>query len=480
MAAGDLYLPDDCWECVFKFLNNHEDDKCNRYLNSLSLVSKQFLSITNRLRFSAAVGSKILPFIHLLFQRFPNITSLKLNRSFYRDPNSFKGSDRNAFLHQISSFSLKLKSLDLSGQNIIPADGLRAFSQNVRTLTSLNCSLMNSIRSSDMLLIADCFPLLEELNLGRIAIFNSEDNFIDGINTLSLALSKLGKIDLSGHRYMTDECLFHLFYNCKFLQEAIIYDCFNITNAGIVSALRERPNFRSLHFTNKTDNCSNLFAILRSCPSLRNIKMECPYPRWWENSVDNSNSLVVLSPQLETLCLETLCLAGNTWLSDESVIIFASIFPNLQLLDLSYCNKISEGICQVLKKCHKIRYLNLARCSKVKLLGMNFVAPKLEVLNLSHTGVNNAELYVISKSCCGLLQLSLENCYYVSNSGPKYVVENCIQLREINLKDCHKVHPNVVASMIFSRPTLKKIIVPPRYRFNDGERESLTHGCLLC
>ncbi|CAK8537878.1 unnamed protein product [Lathyrus sativus] len=80
MAAGDLYLPDRCWECLIKFLNNHEDDKYNRYLNSLSLVSKQFLSITNRLRFSAAIGSKILSFIHFLFHRFPNITSLNYHQ----------------------------------------------------------------------------------------------------------------------------------------------------------------------------------------------------------------------------------------------------------------------------------------------------------------------------------------------------------------------------------------------------------------
>ncbi|CAK8537895.1 unnamed protein product [Lathyrus sativus] len=80
MAAGDLYLPNGCWKCLFKFLNNHEDDKYNRYLNSLSLVFKQFLSITNRLRFSAAVGSKIFSFTHLLFQRFLNITSLNYHQ----------------------------------------------------------------------------------------------------------------------------------------------------------------------------------------------------------------------------------------------------------------------------------------------------------------------------------------------------------------------------------------------------------------
>ncbi|XP_058722178.1 uncharacterized protein LOC131593634 [Vicia villosa] len=462
------------WECVFKFLIYHEDDKDNSYFKSLSLVSRQFLSITNRLRFSVVIGSKKLPFIHLLFQRFPNITSLTLKRGFRRDSSAFHG-DRNAFLRQISRFPLKLTSLDLTSQLFIPADGLRVFSQNITTLTSLNCSAMDSIKTSDILLIADCFPSLEELDLGRIAVFHNQNSFIDGIKTLSLALSKLRKINLSTHPYINDQCLFYLFNNCMFLEEAIIFDCFNITNVGIVSALRERPMFRSLHFTNKTDNCSNMLAILRNCPSLSYIRMEYPYAYMREESVDNSNSLMIVSPQLESLCL-----AGNTWLTDESIVMFSSIFPNLQLLDLSYCNKIFGGICEVLKRCCKIRHLNLAHCSKVKLLGMNFEAPKLEVLNLSHTGVNNAELYVISKSCPRLLQLLLENCNYVSNTGAKHVAENCIQLREINLKDCHKVHPKVVDSMIFSRPSLRKIVVPSRYRFNAGEKELLSHGCLLC
>lgn len=461
-ATSYLYLPDECWEHVFEFLNNDED---NSYVKSLSVVSKQFLSITNRLRFSVIVGSKTLPFIHLLFQRFPNITSLTLHPGFHHD--------HNAFLHQISRFPLKLRSLNLTGQAFIPADGLRVFSQNITTLTSLNCSDMDSIKISDILLIADCFPSLEELDLGSIRIFHNQNSFVDGIKTLSLALSKLRKVNLSKNPYMNDQCLFHLFNNCKFLEEAIIFDCFNLTSSGIVSALCERPKFRSLHFTNKTDNCSNLFAILRNCPSLSYITMEYSYKR--EQSVDNSNSLMMVSPQLESLCL-----AGNPWLTDESIVMFSSVFPNLQLLDLSFCDQISEGICEVLKRCCKIRYLNLFCCSKVKLLGMNFEAPKLEVLDLSYTRVDNAELHVISKSCRGLLQLSLQNCYSVSNMGVKYVVANCKQLREINLRYCHRVHPMLVDSMILSRPTLKKIIVPTLYRFNIGERELLSHGCLLC
>ncbi|XP_058729758.1 uncharacterized protein LOC131601866 [Vicia villosa] len=353
-----LYLPDECWECVFKFLNKDEDDKDNSYFKSLSLVSKQFLSITNRLRFSIVIGHSSVN--HSLFRRFPNITSINLKRRLC---------DYTEFLHRISRFPLKL--------------------------ISLNCSNMGSIKSTDLLLIANCFPLLKELQLGRIALFCDENNYID-----------------------------------EHLQVAIILDCFKITIAGIISALQ---------------------------------------------SVDNFNSLMVVNPKLKSLCL-----ASNTRLSDESIVVLTSIFPNLQLLDLSYCNKISQGICQVLRGCCKITHLNLAGCSKVNLLGMSFEAPKLEMLSLSHTEVNDAELRVISKSCRGLLQLLLQNCIYVSNTGVKHVVENCTRLREISLKGCYKGHPNVVPSMILSRSSLRKIIVPPRYPFNDGKRQLLIHGCLLC
>ncbi|RHN58007.1 putative leucine-rich repeat domain, L domain-containing protein [Medicago truncatula] len=122
--------------------------------------------------------------------------------------------------------------------------------------------------------------------------------------------------------------------------------------------------------------------------------------------------------------LKHLRLAQNPWLSDEDIIMFASIFPNLQLLDLSNCCRIfDEGITQVLRICCNIRYLNLSGCSIVKLLEMNFKVPKLEVLNLSYTKVDDETLYKISKSCCGLSKLLLKNCYDVTKKGVNHVVE---------------------------------------------------------
>jgi F-box/leucine-rich repeat protein 2/20 len=170
---------------------------------------------------------------------------------------------------------------------------------------------------------------------------------------------------------------------------------------------------------------SAFFALIKSCPSLSEIKME--RTSIGKKSPESSISLMdcTAHPQLKYLRL-----AQNRWLTDENIIMFASISPNLQLLDLSDCNHIEEGIVQVLRMCCNIRHLNLSGCSRVKLFEMNFKVPKLEVLNLSLTNVDDETLYVISKSCCGLLQLLLEYCPNVTEKEVEHVVKNCMQLEK--------------------------------------------------
>jgi F-box/leucine-rich repeat protein 2/20 len=110
---------------------------------------------------------------------------------------------------------------------------------------------------------------------------------------------------------------------------------------------------------------------------------------------------------------------------------------------------------------------------------MNFEIPQLKVLNLSYTGIDDKTLYVISKSCCGLLQLLLESCKNVTENGVEHVLENCTQLREINLGYCNKAFVNIV-DMVFLRPSLRKITAPPHYRLSDENKELLSrHGCLV-
>ncbi|PNY01690.1 F-box/LRR-repeat protein [Trifolium pratense] len=573
-SESNLDLADDCWELVFRFLN--EDEDCHRHLKSLSVVSKQLLSITNRLRFSLKICYQTLPFLPRLFQRFTKLTSLDLT--------CFHG-DLNALLYQISCFRFNhLTSLNLSNQPTIPADGLRAFSQSSSSsITTLICSRIKILYGSDLHVIADCFPLLEELDLSHPSTIRMHDynNLLNGIETLSVSLVKLRKINLSSHPYINDQLLYHLFKNCKHLKEAIMLSSYQLTVAGITSALSQRPTLTSLslspfssyidklsvtsHFIdslvgfkgltclhlwrwhvpdnllssiamespplrrlvlqsctgytysglfNLLSKCrrllhlgirnanflcdhhvaelsslflahlvsidlssclmlteSSLIALNRNCPSLAKIIMEFSHVLYSNSSMDS-----VVNPQLKYLSL-----AHNFCLENHNIIKLASIFSNLHLLDLSACISISEeGIGQLLSRCCNIRELNLADCPNVKSLGINFEVPKLEVLNLTMTIVDDEALCVISKRCPGLLQLLLTNCKNITDNGVMQVVKNCTQLREINLQLCHQVHAKVIDSMVFLRPSLRKITAPPDFPLSDKYRKHfLRHGCLL-
>jgi len=580
-AAGGGGLPDDCWEYVLSKIVNKENlsvDERNRYLETLSLVSKQFLSVSNQLLYSFKLIYN--QNLYRPFQRFPNLTSLDLS--------SFRG-DLNALLCRIPG-SISLTSLNLSNHSTFPVLGLQTIllrkTTTKSTLTSLTCSNMASLHHTDISFIADSFPFLQQLDISfpKTIPGNGEnsDTYNNALQLLTQKLSKLRKVNLSGNSYINDSLFFQLCVNCQFLQEVFLFDCPFLTRAGIASAICHRPtlnsfsvrNFTEAIETNKVtpffvdslgslkgltcldlsfscisdfmlcslaleslpltklvlqgcldytydgiyyllsrsrflqhldlqdatflnDQCINdlsvfladlvsinlsgcyqltnsaFFALPRNCPLLAEIRMA---------STDiGRRPSVDLDLDFVYNQVKSLHLADNPRLHDEDINMFAFMFPNMQLLDVCRCNSISEiGIDTVLKRCPNIRHLNFAFFSQVNSFSINHEASKLEVLNLSHSRIDNRALYTISKIFPRLLQLDLEHCYLVTERGVRLVVEKCTNLREINLGFCCKVSANVVSWMIFSRPSLRKITAPPHFRPRDCDRKLLFGRCLVC
>ncbi|KAK2366128.1 F-box/LRR-repeat protein [Trifolium repens] len=292
--------------------------------------------------------------------------------------------------------------------------------------------------------------MLEELNLSYPLGCKNYSNYVDGVEALSLALIKLRKVNLSGF-HINNQSLFHLFNNCKHLEEVIILKCDEITSEGLASALRERHTLRSLsfyvfnlghsntfptsHFINTLVSMKGLtslvlhgslisdellysiareglplirldlhysinysynaiFCLLSKCQRIKYLDLQYTY-------FLEDQHVVKLSSFLRDLV--SINLSGCYKLTGTQSVLFtlAKNCPSLseikmekirELLDLNSFNHTSEGICQVLRKCSKIRHLNLAR-SKVILLGLNFVVPNLEVLNLSDTKVDDETLF---------------------------------------------------------------------------------------
>ncbi|KAI5392480.1 F-box protein At1g47056 [Lathyrus oleraceus] len=200
------YLPDDLWECIFKFLNGGH----HRTLQPLTTVSKQFLSITNRLRLSLTITYPAFRFLPNLFHRFPNLTSLDLTLL----PHTI---NIDALLIQIAALPYDLRSLSC---NNMPVNGLLALSKTMKNLTYFSCSRMPFINKNHLLFIAYCFPLLEELNLtypvvSRVSDFVLEENQL-------LKFPKLRKINLSGNNHISDTFYHHMWECCVLLEEFIM------------------------------------------------------------------------------------------------------------------------------------------------------------------------------------------------------------------------------------------------------------------
>ncbi|RHN58461.1 putative leucine-rich repeat domain, L domain-containing protein [Medicago truncatula] len=351
----------------------------------------------------------------------------------------------DALLCQISRFPLKLTSFNLSNQHAIPTKGLQAFSQKITTLTSLTCSNIAHLHTNDFFLIADCFPLLEELNLGNPTYIEDASNYPNGVEALLSKLLNLRKINLSFHRHINNRSLFRLFRNCKLLEEVIISKSYSITYASIAFAICERPTLRYLSFSmtptmeygetyltshfngirylsslNISDellysiamkslplkrlvlgHCtgysydgircllSKLHLDIQNAKVVNNYNIDylsfllsnlesinlshgvlCSMRSILENTsigemglgLENYSPLLyfVVNPQMK---MKRLHLANNSSLNDETIKLFASICPNLQLLDLGDCRCISKGIVEVLR-CSKITQLNLTSCPK--------------------------------------------------------------------------------------------------------------------
>ncbi|MED6131389.1 hypothetical protein PIB30_009611 [Stylosanthes scabra] len=480
--------------------------------------------------------------------------------------------DIDALLSQIASFDLpSLHSLDISHQDTFPSHGLRQFSQKFPTLKSLKCSCTRS----DLVLIAECFPNLQEIDVSYpiTSVFSDTDLHE---KALASGLKKLRKVNLSGTYMLGNSSIFTCCQNCVSLEALVVHHTSSLSNVGFANAIRKRPQLRSLgvrsgnvtselidalvslkdltfldlSFSHISDEAlcalaegglplrefsleyckgyqySGISCLLRMCNNLQYLDLqetkflndECVIElslllgnlnvvnlNWNEKLTDLSLFAIMRNcpfiteirmgftgvgkQKLGGDCLvvnshlKFLYLACNSWLDDGIVTMLASVCPNLEMMDLSHCSKVSMGAIEVLRRCRKIQHMNLTHLgydpSRSK-FWINFKVPTLFVLNLSRSSISNEELSQISKSCCNLKELDLDYCDKITTSGVKQVVNNCKELRMITLWNCENVSCDIIDWMVLTRPWMREIITPRTSRLSVGERDDFfRHGCCV-
>ncbi|XP_058186221.1 uncharacterized protein LOC131303383 isoform X2 [Rhododendron vialii] len=329
---GHGNFPDDCWELIFQKLR--EDDE--RALDSISLVSKRFLSISNRVKLSLKVRDKTLPLLLNLLRRFQNIETLLITAH----------KEIDGLLDLISrSGVLNLQAIEFRWcMTEPPRAGFKALALNKNIkddLKVLDCFGLVSMQDKDLVLIADLFPRLEELRI-------QAGKQICSIAKARPSLKMLQLNCFEGKYFEIHGALKLLLQACQLTLKELILVRWSLTDTAISDLAQHLSNltFIDLHA------CFGLTSVIfytltKSCPSLETLKMA--YTR--EQVMDN------FSPKRlhENYRMRHLDVFSNLLLTDMMLKNFGQVCPNLKFLSVSEFKRLTNlGIGEVLRRCPAI------------------------------------------------------------------------------------------------------------------------------
>ncbi|KAL1814486.1 hypothetical protein ACET3Z_017060 [Daucus carota] len=148
MATKCEDLPEECWGITLKKLDHHSQ------FQSLSLVSKSFLALTNRFRLNFTLTNQTI-LLHRTISKFLN----RFNHLKALDFSKFKG-NVDEILNSVFSCGLRIESLDVSNQHRLPV-----LTENMSNLKVFKCAKLCWLCDADLVSVSVMLPSLEELDI---------------------------------------------------------------------------------------------------------------------------------------------------------------------------------------------------------------------------------------------------------------------------------------------------------------------------
>jgi len=431
-------LPEECWELICKAID--EDDY--RFLESVSLVSTLFLSITNRVRSTFVVTDRAVPLLNRHLLRFRNLKRIRFS-DFTQDLNSI--------LLQVSRSGLDFESVDVSQTRYFP-------DFEMKNVKELKCYGVGGFSDSDLVSIGVNFPLLEKLD---ISYPNSSPSRVSdsGVIELSSNLKGLLKINISGNSFITDKSLIALSQNCLLLREIIFRDCDFISSDCIKFVLRNSRNLESLAINGiglrpRESLLTDAFLFARCLTELdlsdsflsddllcliASAKLSLKKLLLSDCHGFTFDGILYLLDKYQSLV--HLNLKGANFLSDEMVMKLGMFFRRLTFLNLSFCSKLTGlAFFSIIERCVSLRCMIM--------VGTNFGVEeytkdtkdfksgvKFLYLSRNHNLLDEC-LEKISRHCPFIESLDVAQCPGITRDGILEVWRNCGKLRSLDISRC--------------------------------------------
>ncbi|XP_059302898.1 F-box/LRR-repeat protein 3-like [Lycium ferocissimum] len=423
MPTECKYFPEECWEQIFSRLPHQSD------LESVSLVCKQFLALTNRicLHLSVIHHDTLSKLIH----RFPNLISIDLS-DFH--------SDLDLILFELAncvSYIPNLRQLDFSRQIKLPIEGLKELGRKFKGLRVFKCRKLAIINDSYLNTIAESFAFLEELDISYPRPFDrppnpSELDLTDsGIEFLSVNLTNMRKINISGNYRITDRSLVALSMNCLNLQAIQVEDCALLTLKEVLSMQRACAALSWISVSNIHNGLSSsgFKCLTTSSRALQTLGIS--------NSIISDELLFLLAKA--SLPLYKLSLSWY-FLTDESINDLSQYLQSLVTIYLSNCVKLSISTfftlatnCPSLEDvCMKNIRLRVKDC-----FHNGAKNPRIRTVNLQRNSyLDDDSLTKIALMCPNMESLYVCLCRSVIEAGIASALEVCNHIRNLEFVGC--------------------------------------------
>ncbi|XP_067445561.1 F-box and leucine-rich repeat protein 13 isoform X1 [Thunnus thynnus] len=326
--------------------------------------------------------------------------------------------------------------------------------QNYRPFViHLNLRGCTSLKWSSLKCISECRNL-QELNVSEC--FNITDTMIQRIIEGCPCLLYL---NLSC-TLVTNKTLRELSRNCLNLQYLSLAYCYRFTDKGFLylNTGKGCHNLIHLNLSGCTQITVNGFRYISAgCPSLKEIVIN-DMPTLSDSCVlaliARCRCLSAISlfdaPHLSDIAfkaiaegakLKTFCTEGNNQITDLSLKALCSSSHSLRRLHAAECPRISDASLKAVAALRNLQQLDISRCNKVSDRGIYYLIEgssftKLRELNVSYCNhITDTSVMRIAKRMCKLYHLNLSYCERLTDMALEWLSGSSV--RSLDVSGCN-------------------------------------------
>ncbi|RWR75495.1 F-box/LRR-repeat protein 2 [Cinnamomum micranthum f. kanehirae] len=490
MAKPCEDLPEECWEAILVRIKPTEDHQ----LESISLVCKRYLSISNRLLTTLNISTRTILLapegdFSSLFLRFHHLKRINLT-------GSLGVVDLDRIIRAISRSDLRLTALDLSNQVRFPYSTINELGLRMNdTMRTLICAKMDILQDRDLLKIADSFPDLEELDISYPV--NSHRVSDLGICVIATKLQKLQSINISGNDFVSDDALITLSSRCALLSEIAVRNCSFLTYRGIKHVIQHCKNLGSLSISvQENDLSSSLDFIERFRVNARNLHcLDLSAIHVCDEMlfvIGKAN--LVLQKLVLTCChgftfaglsafvcgqqsLQHLDLEGTRFLTDEMMSFLSEHLPHLISIGLNSCRRLtSSTFFNLTKNCPSLEEIRMQHTRLGAEDSISELGKKCKIRSLKLAGniyLRDETLERVGTLCSELKSLDVSHCWCITEVGIGGIGKYCTKITELRIDGCRQVR-----SLGLDLEFLKlQVLVASSSGIEDKGLEMIGRGC---